>query len=109
MSWKNLSHRSVCHLAKRKVLAGCTQRRSPMTTIKLLSAGLIVTAMLAAPAMARETHEAGRYVAGESNTTTFPTAHHADGHFDIPAQSARALPAPPDGENCDVGDNAFIC
>lgn len=60
-----------------------------MTTIKLLSAGLIVTAMLAAPAMARETHEAGRYVAGESNTTTFPTAHHADGHFDIPAQSAQ--------------------
>jgi hypothetical protein len=80
-----------------------------MTTIKLLSAGLIVTAMLAAPAMARENHEAGRYVAGESNTRTFPTAHHVDGHFDIPAQSARALPAPPDGENCDVGDNPFIC
>jgi hypothetical protein len=79
-----------------------------MTTIKLLSAGLIVT-MLASPAMARENHEARRHAAAESNTRTFPAAHHVDGHFDIPARSAQALPAPPDGESCDVGDNAFIC
>ena len=80
-----------------------------MTIIKLLSAGLIVTAMLAAPAMARENHVAKRYVAGEADTRTAPAARHAEGHFAFPAPSVGALPAPPDGENCDVGDNPFIC
>jgi hypothetical protein len=76
-----------------------------MTTMKLLSAGLIVTAMLATPAMAREKHEAKRYVGAEAA----PTAHHVEGHFSIPSHSVGALRSPPDGENCDVGDDAFIC
>jgi hypothetical protein len=82
-----------------------------MTTLKLLSAGLIVTAMLATPAMARENHEAKRYVAGESNLRTPPIARYYDydGHFGVPAPSVRELPTPPDGESCDVGDNPFIC
>jgi hypothetical protein len=80
-----------------------------MTAIKLFSAGLIVTAMLATPAMARENHEAKRYVAGESSTRTPPNARYVDGHFRMPAPDVGALPAPPDGESCDVGDNPFIC
>ena len=80
-----------------------------MTTIKLLSAGLIVTAMLATPAMAREKHEAKRYVAGEADAKAAPAAHHVEGHFSIPSLSVGAMRAPPDGENCDVGDDAFIC
>jgi hypothetical protein len=80
-----------------------------MTTIKLLSAGLIVTAVLAAPAMARENYVAKRYVAGESGTRTAPTARDVEGHFRIPAPTVGELPAPPDGESCDVGDNPFIC
>ena len=34
-----------------------------MSRLKLLSAGLIITAMIAGPAMARERHVASRYVA----------------------------------------------
>jgi hypothetical protein len=43
-----------------------------MTTIKLLPVGLIATAMLATPAMARENHVAHRHFAGEANTSVSP-------------------------------------
>ena len=72
-----------------------------MTTIKLLSAGLIATAMLATPAMARENYVAQRHVSEDAHTSASPTARYFDGHVGIPA--------PPDGENCDVGDNPRIC
>jgi len=80
-----------------------------MTTIRLLSAGLIATAMLATPAMARENYAAQRHVSEQANTSAFPTARYFDGHVGIPASRVGALPAPPDGENCDVGENPFIC
>jgi hypothetical protein len=80
-----------------------------MTTIKLLSAGVIATAMLATPAMARDNYLAKRHVATEANTRTSPTAHYTDGRFGIPAPRIGAFPAPPHEENCDVGDNPFIC
>jgi hypothetical protein len=80
-----------------------------MTTIKLLSAGLIAAAMLAAPAFARENHVARHHVVGETNARTFPVAPYLDGRVGAPAPRVGALPAPPDGENCDVGDNPFIC
>jgi hypothetical protein len=80
-----------------------------MTIIKLLSAGLIATAMLVTPVMARENHMAEHHVAGETNARTSPTAGYIDGHVGFPAPRAEALPAPADGENCDVGDNPFIC
>ncbi len=80
-----------------------------MTTIKLLSAGLIAIATLATPAMARENYLSHRHVAGEANTSVSPTARYIDGRVHIPASRVKALPAPPDGENCDVGDNPFIC
>jgi hypothetical protein len=80
-----------------------------MTIFKLLSAGVIATAMLAAPAMARENHTANWPVAGQINVGTAPTAHYFDGRVGNSAPRMGALPAPPDGENCDVGDNPFIC
>jgi hypothetical protein len=80
-----------------------------MTAMKLLSAGVIAAAMLATPVMARDNYSAGRHVAREANTITSPTARYHEGHVGIPAPRVGALPEPPDGENCDVGDNPFIC
>jgi hypothetical protein len=80
-----------------------------MITIKLLSAGLIAAAMFAPPAMARENYVAQRHIAGEASTITSPTARYIDSHVGIPAPRVGALSAPPDGENCDVGDNPRIC
>jgi hypothetical protein len=80
-----------------------------MTIFKLLSAGAIAAAMLATPAMARDHHSAERHVAGKAQTRTYPIARYSDGRIGIPAAGVGALPAPPDGENCDVGDNPFIC
>jgi hypothetical protein len=80
-----------------------------MTTIKFLSAGLIATAMLVTPAMARENYVGERHVVGETHARTSPGADYIDGRVGTPAPRIRALPAPPDGENCDVGDNPFIC
>ena len=69
-----------------------------MTTIKLLSAGVIATAMLATPVMARENYLAKRHVAAEANTRTSPTAHYIDGRVGIAAPRVEALQAPPDGK-----------
>jgi hypothetical protein len=81
-----------------------------MTTIKLLSAGLIATAMLASPAMARTSHVTSRYLAEDANAHASPTARYIDGHVGIPAPRVGAFAtAPPDGENCDVGDNPHVC
>jgi hypothetical protein len=80
-----------------------------MTTIKLLSAGLVAIAMLATPTMAHENYVAHGHFAGEADTRVSPTVRYSDGRVHMPAPHVSALPAPPDGENCDVGDNPFIC
>ena len=75
-----------------------------MTKLKLLSAALIATATLATPAMARQSHVTSRHRARGAN------ASYTDGRVGISAPRGGAFPpAPPDGENCDVGDNPFIC
>ena len=74
-----------------------------MTKLKLLSAALIAAASLATPAMARTSHETSRHRARGANASAF------DGRVGISAARAGAFPAPPDGENCDVGDNPRIC
>jgi hypothetical protein len=56
-----------------------------MTKLKLLSAALIAAAMFATPAVARTSHVTSRHRAMDAYAT------------------------PPDGENCDVGDNPRIC
>jgi hypothetical protein len=80
-----------------------------MTILKLLAAGVIATAMFATPAMARDHRLAKRHLSGEAKIRISPTARHVDGRIGIPAPRYVPLPAPPDGENCDVGDNPFIC
>ena len=81
-----------------------------MTKLKLLSAALIAAAMLATPAMARESHVTSRHRAEHANASASPTARYFNGRVGIPAPRVGAFPpAPPDGENCDVGDNPFIC
>jgi hypothetical protein len=50
-----------------------------MTTIKLLSAGLIAAAMLASPAMARENQVTRHHVAMEASAKTAPAERYVDG------------------------------
>ena len=78
-----------------------------MTKLKLLSSALIAAAMLATPAMAHTSHVTSRH---DANASASPTARYIDGRVGIPAPRVGAFPpAPPNGENCDVGDNPFIC
>ena len=80
-----------------------------MPKLRLLSAALIAAAMLATPAMARTSHVTSPHVAEHTNASASPTARYPDGGVWIPAPRVGALPAPPDGENCDVGDNPHVC
>jgi hypothetical protein len=77
-----------------------------MTKIKLLSAGLIATAMLATPAMAREHYGASRHVAEDANASVFPTAGYTGGRVCIAAPRVGAFASEPwDGNNipCEPG------
>jgi len=80
-----------------------------MTKLELLSAALIAAAMLATPAMARTSHATSRYPAEDANASASSTARHIDGGAGIPPRVGAFPAAPPDGENCDVGDNPRIC
>jgi hypothetical protein len=81
-----------------------------MTRLELLSAALIAAATLATPAMARTSHVTSRHRTRGANASASPNARYIHGHVVISAPRVGAFsPAPPDGENCDVGDNPFIC
>jgi hypothetical protein len=81
-----------------------------VTKLKLLSAVLIAAAMFATPAMARTSHVTSGHRAKDANASASPTARYIDGHVGISAPRVGGFPpAPPDGENCDVGDNPRIC
>ena len=81
-----------------------------MTKLKLLSAALIAAASLATPAMASTSHVTSRHRAEDANASASTTVHHINGRVGISAPRVGAFPpAPPDGENCDVGDNPRIC
>jgi hypothetical protein len=69
-----------------------------MINVKLLAAGLIATAMLATPVMARETHSANRNAAVQTDTFA-PTASYADGRVCIPAPRVGAFATAPWGGN----------
>jgi hypothetical protein len=47
-----------------------------MTKLRLLPAALIAAAMLATPAIARESHVSSRHLAEHVNTSTTPGARH---------------------------------
>ena len=81
-----------------------------MTRLKLLSAALVAAATLATPAMARTSHVTSRHRAKDANASASPTARYIDGRVGISAPRVGIFPpAPPNAENCDVGDNPFIC
>jgi hypothetical protein len=80
-----------------------------MTTIKLLSAGLIATVMLSTHAVACKSCSAKRHVAKKIYTRVSPIGRYIDSYARIPAPRLGPFRQPPDGENCDVGDNASIC
>jgi hypothetical protein len=80
-----------------------------MTTIKLLSAGLIATVMLSTSAMACKNCLVKRHVAKKANASASPPARYIDSHAGIPAPHVGAFAKPPGGKNCDVGDNPFVC
>jgi|ERR1700726_548725 hypothetical protein len=50
-----------------------------MTKLKLLSAALIAAVVLAAPAMARESHVTSRHLAEDANASITPGARYIDG------------------------------
>lgn len=79
-----------------------------MTTIKLLSAGLIAAAMLATPVMAHENSAANRQFTEQANARG--AVRHFEGHVGLPAPRVRAFAAAPwDSDSCDVGDNPREC
>ena len=81
-----------------------------MTTHYVLSAALIGAAMIATPAIARTSHVISRYHAQDATASASSTTNHIHGRVGISASHVSAVrPAPPDGENCDVGDNPRIC
>ena len=80
-----------------------------MTNHNFLSAALISAAMIATPATAHTSHVISQHHAQRANASVTP-ANHIRGLVGITAPYVSAFPsAPPDGENCDVGDNPGIC
>ena len=66
-----------------------------MTTIKLLSAGLIATAMFIAPAMARQHHVTPQHRAEGIDAGDPQGARYIDGTFCIPAPRVGAFATQP--------------
>ena len=64
-----------------------------MTTIKLLSAGLIAAAMLATPVMAHENSAANRQVTEQANSRG--AVRPFEGHVGLPAPHVAAFAAAP--------------
>jgi hypothetical protein len=84
------------------------QWRSRMTNHHFLSAALISAVLIATPAVARTSHVISRHHAQDGNAS--PSANHFHGRVDISTPYVSAFPpAPPSGENCDVGDNPRVC
>ena len=83
-----------------------------MTTLKILSAGLIASALFATAASAQENPMNERFAAERAHHAgVLPFAHGAPGNLWMVAPSAGAHTAPseqPDGV-CDHGDDPQIC
>jgi hypothetical protein len=66
-----------------------------MTTLKLLSTALIAAAMLATPAMARESNVTSQRAAEQINAGTTSAARDVDGRTCIPAPAVGAFAKQP--------------
>jgi hypothetical protein len=81
-----------------------------MTNQNFLSAALISAAMITTPAIARTSHVISRHHVQDGNAGTSSTANHIHGRVGISVPYVSAFPAPPpDGQNCDVGNNPRVC
>ena len=81
-----------------------------MMNLKLLSTGLIAVAMLATPAMARESGVVSKRVAVEANAAAPDAAFYSGGRACVPAPRVGAFAtAPWTGNNvpCEPGTGAF--
>ncbi|MHC2518917.1 hypothetical protein ACVMHW_004799 [Bradyrhizobium diazoefficiens] len=83
-----------------------------MIAIRLLSAGLIVTAVLMTPTVAHENHVAQRYVAPRTDESIDSRGRAIEGHARATGPLIRgfgisAFDAP--GGICDHGDNPAVC
>ncbi|SHH87171.1 hypothetical protein SAMN05443248_6596 [Bradyrhizobium erythrophlei] len=78
-----------------------------MTSLKLLSAGLIAAAMLATPAMARESHETWRHHAANAEASAAPEQQrYVEAHGCVPAPRVGAFASDPWGNGnvaCEPG------
>jgi hypothetical protein len=66
-----------------------------MTKLKFLSAALIAAAMLATPAMARESNATSRHLALDANASIAPGARFIDGRLCHPAPAVGAFATAP--------------
>ncbi len=66
-----------------------------MTKAKLLSAGLIAAAMLATPAMARESHVSSRYFSANADASVPSGTRYVDGQLCNPAPRVGAFATQP--------------
>jgi hypothetical protein len=66
-----------------------------MTKLELLSAGLVATAMLATPAMARQAHVTSRHLAAATYASGTPVARYIDGRVCYPAPRVGAFATQP--------------
>jgi hypothetical protein len=77
------------------LLAFRIQWRNRMIKVKLLSAALIAAAMLATPAMARESQVNSRHLALDANASAAPGARSADERLCRPAPAVGAFATAP--------------
>src|SRR6267378_2918735 len=82
-------------LRSQVLLAFRVQWRNRMTKVKPLSAALIAAAMLATPAMARESQVNSRHLALDTNASAAPGARSADERLCHPAPAVGAFATAP--------------
>jgi len=66
-----------------------------MTKLELLSAGLVATALLAPPPMARQGHVTSRHLAADTYGSAAPAARYIDGRLCYPAPRVGAFATQP--------------
>jgi hypothetical protein len=80
-----------------------------MTNHNLLPAALIIASMIATPAIACASHVTSRHHARDVDARASPTVSNNHDRVGISAPGVNAFRPPPDGDNCDVGDNPRVC
>jgi hypothetical protein len=81
-----------------------------MTPIKQLLAGLVAVVMLSTPAVAYKSGVVKRPLGGKASSSPLLTGRYINSRAHMPtAPLGGTFATSLDGENCDVGDNPFVC